>query len=154
MRRLSNRYLLNRFVSLSSALAAQQSSGGLETNHAVVENVRKIYSLSVSQAPRIGVEEVRGTIDLKDGYSRQQRWYARSNCEKARADGDDMATQMIKYAATSRNQDASHAEAVRVLEQGRSFLSGDGAASATATGRVLLTLATFYADRYLSGQPI
>jgi hypothetical protein len=50
--------------------------------------------------------------------------------------------------------DASHAEAVRVLEQGRSFLSGDGAASATATGRVLLTLATFYADRYLSGQPI
>jgi hypothetical protein len=104
MRRLSNRYLLNRFVSLSSALAAQQSSGGLETNHAVVENVRKIYSLSVSQAPRIGVEEVRGTIDLKDGYSRQQRWYARSNCEKARADGDDMATQMIKYAATSRNQ--------------------------------------------------
>jgi hypothetical protein len=43
--------------------------------------------------------------------------------------------------------EASHGEVIRVLEQGRSFLLNEGASAASATGRVLLTLATFYADR-------
>lgn len=43
--------------------------------------------------------------------------------------------------------EAHHEEAIRVLEQGRTFLLNEGASAATATGRVLLILATFYADR-------
>jgi hypothetical protein len=43
--------------------------------------------------------------------------------------------------------DAMHGEAVRVLEQGKTILLADGAASATAAGRILLKLASFYADR-------
>lgn len=43
--------------------------------------------------------------------------------------------------------EAAHGEAIRVLEQGRNFLLNEGASAASATGRVLLTLATFYADR-------
>lgn len=43
--------------------------------------------------------------------------------------------------------DAMHGEAVRVLEQGKTILLADGAASATAAGRILLKLASFYADK-------
>jgi hypothetical protein len=70
-----------------------------------------------------------------------------SNCAKARFDGESVASQMIKYAVTCRAQDAMHGEAVRVLEQGKTILLADGAASATAAGRILLKLASFYADR-------
>lgn len=95
--------------------------------------------------------DVRNVCELEDARLvdlRQQRWYAGSNSrEKPKPDVDAIATEMIKYAAACRNQEAHHGEAIRVLEQGRTFLLNEGASAATATGRVLLILATFYADR-------
>jgi hypothetical protein len=50
--------------------------------------------------------------------------------------------------------EAAHGEAIRVLEQGRKFLLNEVASAASATGRVLLTLATFYADRCVLSQSL
>lgn len=54
---------------------------------------------------------------------------------------------MIKYARSLKTDEASFAEAVRVLEQGLSYFSGGGLSSASAAGRVQLSLATVHANR-------
>lgn len=108
-RRLTKRCLHRLMVLAKSSVPAASPASQLVTaatgSGLVVENVRGFWSQSPHEVPRIGVEDVRkGSFDLRDECSRQQRGYARSNSEKARPDGDAVATQMIKYAATCRNQ--------------------------------------------------
>ncbi|KAG0627345.1 hypothetical protein M758_2G193400 [Ceratodon purpureus] len=133
---------------LSDALVPQLSRGSAGAGYHSAEVVRSICAQSAWQLQRRGGEDVRrGFVDLRDWASAQQRWYARSNNEKAKPDPDTIATEMIKYAASCRSVETYHAEAVRVLEQGRLYLLSEGSSAATAHGRVLLTLATFYVDR-------
>lgn len=128
-------------VPVYASLFLPQSRVGSYGHH--IEDLRNVFTQSTCQR---GFEDA--LVDLKHGCSGQQRWYAGSNSsEKAKPDAESIATEMIKYAASSRNQEAAHGEAIRILEQGRVFLLNEGVSAANATGRVLLILATFYADR-------
>ncbi|XP_024400899.1 uncharacterized protein [Physcomitrium patens] len=140
----------HRLVGLGSILAGvrvaplslQSSVKSAGLCHAA-ENVRKICPQSAWQVQRIEVD----FVDPKVKHNGQQRWYARNDSEKAKPDADSIATEMIKYAASCRSNESAHVEAIRVLEQGRTFLLNEGSSAAPAAGRVLLTLATFHCDR-------
>eukprot|EP00850_Spirogloea_muscicola_P008819 SM000048S16531 [mRNA] locus=s48:218276:223505:- [translate_table: standard] len=60
--------------------------------------------------------------------------------------GESMADQMIEYWRASRSK-APYVEALRILEQGLSFLVQDGQAAGSATGRILMALATIHIDQ-------
>ena len=103
----------HRLAVLSSLSAAvgvvplrlQLIAGSTESFQSVEIYVRKICAPSAWHLQRREAEDVRrGFVDLRDGISGQQRWYARSNSKKAKPDPDSIATEMIKYVASCRSQ--------------------------------------------------
>lgn len=86
-------------------LSPQQSARSWRGSWHSVQRVRKLCAQSAWQLHRRGADDVRRAfVDLRDGSSGQQRWYVRSNSEKAKPDADSIATEMIYYAASCRNQ--------------------------------------------------
>jgi len=81
----------------ASPLPPQSS---VESSSHPTKNVRNCFTQSACQG-----ELKDALVDLKHGCFGQPRWYAGSNSsEKAKPDAELIATEMIKYAASCRNQ--------------------------------------------------
>jgi hypothetical protein len=92
---------LQRLARLSSVSAAPLSAGGTGLCHPA-ENVCRSSGQSACQG---GLADARREVfDPDHGCGRQRRWFAGSNSETAKPDADSIATEMIKYAASGRNQ--------------------------------------------------